>query len=46
MIVARPLDQIKPVHLVLQADTVPTTKALAEFFPAARCRASFGARLT
>ena len=31
VIVARPLDQIKPVHLVLQADTVPTPKALAEF---------------
>ena len=33
MIVARPLDQINPVHLVVQADTVPTAKALAEFLP-------------
>jgi hypothetical protein len=33
MLIARPLDQIKPVHLVLQADTVPTAKALAEFLP-------------
>jgi hypothetical protein len=33
VITARPLDQIKPVRLVLQADTVPTAKALVEFFP-------------
>jgi hypothetical protein len=33
LIVARPLDQTNPVHLVLQADTVPTLKALTEFFP-------------
>ena len=33
MIIARPLDQINPVHLVLQADTVPIPKALADFFP-------------
>jgi hypothetical protein len=31
VIVARPLDQTKPVCLVVQADTVPTTRALAEF---------------
>jgi len=31
-IVARPLDQINPVHLVLQADAVPPLKALVEFF--------------
>ena len=31
VVVARPLDQIHPVHLVVQADTVPTAKALAEF---------------
>jgi hypothetical protein len=33
MLIARPVDQINPVHLVLQADPVPTLKALAEFFP-------------
>jgi hypothetical protein len=33
-LVARPLDQIKPVHLVLQADTVPTSKALDAFLSA------------
>ena len=33
VIVVRPLDQINPVHLVVQADTVPTAKALAEFLP-------------
>lgn len=33
MIVSRPLAQIRPVHLVLQADTVPTAKALADFLP-------------
>jgi hypothetical protein len=32
VIVVRPLDQINPVHLVVQADTVPAPKALAEFF--------------
>ena len=31
LIVARPRDQIKPLHLVVQADTLPTAKALAEF---------------
>ena len=33
LIAARPLDQIHPVYLVVQADTVPTAKALAEFLP-------------
>ena len=33
-LVARPLDQINPVHLVLQADTIPTSKALDEFLSA------------
>jgi hypothetical protein len=33
VIVARSLDQINPVHLVLQADIAPTAKALAEFLP-------------
>ncbi len=33
ILVARPSDQIKAVHLVLHADTEPTPKALAEFFP-------------
>ncbi len=33
-LVARPLDQINPVYLVLQADTVPTSKALDEFLSA------------
>ena len=33
VILARLPDQIKPVQLVLQADTVPTAQALAEFFP-------------
>jgi hypothetical protein len=33
-LVARPLDQIDPVHLVLQADTVPTSKALDQFLSA------------
>jgi hypothetical protein len=33
VVVQRPLDQIKPLHLVLQADTVPNSKQLAEFFP-------------
>jgi hypothetical protein len=32
VIIARPLDQIKPAILVVQADTVPTPKALAELF--------------
>jgi hypothetical protein len=31
LIVARPRDQIKPRHLVVQADTLPSLKALAEF---------------
>src|ERR1039457_412884 len=30
-LVARPLDQINTVHLVVQADTVPTTMALGDF---------------
>ena len=30
-LVARSLDQINPVHLVVQADTVPTTMALGDF---------------
>jgi Tfp pilus assembly protein PilE len=33
-LVARPLDQINAVHLVLQADVVPTSKALDEFLSA------------
>ncbi len=33
-LVARPSDQIKPIHLVLQADAVPTSKALDEFLSA------------
>jgi len=33
VIVARPLAQISPIHLVLQADNVPSAKALAEFLP-------------
>jgi hypothetical protein len=33
LMMVRPLDEIKPVRLVLQADKVPTAKALAEFFP-------------
>jgi hypothetical protein len=33
-LVARPLDQIKPVHLVLQADTIPTSQALDAFLSA------------
>jgi hypothetical protein len=33
-LVARPLDQIKPAYLVLQADTVPTGKAIDEFLSA------------
>ena len=31
LIVTRPRDQIKPQHLVVQADTQPSPKALAEF---------------
>ena len=31
VLTARPLDQIQPVHLVVQADTTPTAKALGEF---------------
>jgi hypothetical protein len=33
VIVARPLDEAHPVYLVVQADTVPTAKALAELLP-------------
>jgi len=33
VLTAGPVDQIKPVHLVLQAETLPTTKAVAEFVP-------------
>jgi hypothetical protein len=33
-LIARPLDQIKPAYLVLQADTVPTAKAIDEFLSA------------
>ena len=33
VIAARPVDQVHPVYLVVQADTVPTTKALVEFLP-------------
>jgi hypothetical protein len=33
VIVARPLEKAHPVYLVVQADTVPTAKALAEFLP-------------
>ncbi|MCX6915120.1 MAG: hypothetical protein NT167_19090 [Verrucomicrobia bacterium] len=33
-LLARPFDQINPVHLVLQADAVPTSKALDEFLSA------------
>ncbi|MGO8928409.1 MAG: hypothetical protein ACLQU3_16195 [Limisphaerales bacterium] len=33
VIIAQPLDHIKPANLVVQADTVPTAKALAEFLP-------------
>jgi len=33
VVVAGPVDQIKPVHLVLQADTLPTAKAVADFVP-------------
>ncbi len=32
VLVARPLEQIKPLHLVLQAETTPTAKELAAFF--------------
>jgi hypothetical protein len=33
MVVGRALDHIYPAHLVVRADTVPTTEALGEFFP-------------
>ena len=33
VVVARALEQIKPLHLVLQADAVPAVKELAAFFP-------------
>ena len=32
-VIARSAKQIKPIHLVLQADTVPSFSALAEFLP-------------
>jgi hypothetical protein len=32
VLVAQPLEQFKPFHLVLQADTVPTVKELTAFF--------------
>ena len=34
VLLARPLDQVKSLHLALQADSVPTVKELAAFFPA------------
>lgn len=34
VLVARPLNEIKPLHLALQADAAPTAKELADFFPA------------
>lgn len=33
VLIARPLDQLQPLHLVLQTDTTPTAKELAAFFP-------------
>jgi hypothetical protein len=33
VIVARPLDKVRPLYLAVQADMVPTAKALAEFLP-------------
>jgi hypothetical protein len=33
LVTTRPLDHSHPVYLVLQADKIPTTKALAEFLP-------------
>ena len=43
MVIARPLDQIEPLHLALQADTVPSVKALAEFLPGSAVPQSAGA---
>lgn len=34
VLVARPLNEIKPLRLALQADAAPTAKELADFFPA------------
>jgi hypothetical protein len=33
VLVAQPLEQVKPLHLVLQTDTVPTVQELTAFFP-------------
>jgi hypothetical protein len=33
VLLARPLNQFKPLHLVLQADPVPTLKEITAFFP-------------
>lgn len=33
VLVAQPLEQFKPLHLVLQGDSVPTVKELTAFFP-------------
>ena len=41
--VARSLDQIDPLHLVLQADTMPTTNALTEFLSAGAATKQAGA---
>ena len=41
--VARSLDQIHPLHLVLQADTMPTPKALTEFLSSGAVSNQYGA---